>query len=267
MKRKRYSFKKIDFRKKEKEPLEPLFEKQGLITALSVFLVVLITMTGSFAIFTKTSEGNEYNVVQVGELELSYVDLNDEGNVLQLADSYPISDTDGEASTPYRFSVENTGTIIADYTVKIVDDADTIEADGCSDNLLDNTYIRYKFDNETSQNLIDKKDATTNEYVIYSGTLEPFESNIHEIRLWINENSPNSILGTHYHGKVVIEITQNNATDPYERPVKPTLADMFKDKVQESTSTFPNFKAISSETNGRGIYKYTEDGEDIYYWR
>ena len=135
-------------------------------------------MTGSFAIFTKTSEGNEYNVVQVGELELSYVDLNDEGNVLQLADSYPISDTDGEASTPYRFSVENTGTIIADYTVKIVDDADTIEADGCSDNLLDNTYIRYKFDNETSQNLIDKKDATTNEYVIYSGTLEPFESNI-----------------------------------------------------------------------------------------
>ena len=40
-----------------------------------------------------------------------------------------------------------------------------------------------------------------------------------------------------------------------------------ENKVQESTSTFPNFKQISSATNGRGIYKYQEDGVDIYYWR
>ena len=130
MKNKRYSFKKIGYKKKEKETLEPLFKRQGVIIALSVLLVVIITLTGSLAVFTKVSDGNEYNVVQVGELELSYVDLNDEGNVLGLADNYPISDTDGEASTPYRFSVENTGTIIADYTVKIIQDTDTIDADG-----------------------------------------------------------------------------------------------------------------------------------------
>jgi len=259
MKSKRYSFSKID-KSKKKESLKPLFKRQALVIGLSVFLILVITLATSVAIFTKTGEGSEYNVVQVGDLELSYVDLNDEGNVLELADSYPLSDSEGEVSTPYRFSVENTGTIIANYTVKILQDIDTINADGCSDNLLDYSYLRYKFDNETSGNLKDKIDAS-NEYVVGNGTLEPGESNIHEIRLWINESSPNSVLGTHYHGKVVIDVEQDNTTNPNERPFVSTL----EEKVD--TATTINFAEISSATNGRGIYKYTEDGKDIYYWR
>ena len=256
----------INEQKKSKKGLKPLFKRQMLVTSLSVFLILVITLATSVAIFTKTGEGSEYNVVQVGDLELSYVDLNDEGNVLQLADSYPLSDSEGEASTPYRFSVENTGTIIANYTVKILQDTDTINADGCSDNLLDDSYLRYKFDNGTSQNLKDKLNAS-NEYVVYSGTLEPFESSIHEIRLWITENSPNSVLGTHYHGKVVIDVEQNNLTNPNERPVKPSIPNTLNLESKVDTATTINFAQISSATNGRGIYKYQEDGEDIYYWR
>jgi len=256
----------INEQKKSKKGLKPLFKRQMLVTSLSVFLILVITLATSVAIFTKTGEGSEYNVVQVGDLELSYVDLNDEGNVLQLADSYPLSDSEGEASTPYRFSVENTGTIIANYTVKILQDTDTINADGCSDNLLDDSYLRYKFDNGTSQNLKDKLNAS-NEYVVYSGTLEPFESSIHEIRLWITENSPNSVLGTHYHGKVVIDVEQNNLTNPNERPVKPSIPNTLNLESKVDTATTINFAQISSATNGRGIYKYQEDGQDIYYWR
>lgn len=281
MKNKRYSFKKIGLNKKEKEPLKPLFEKQALITALSVLLVVVITLTGSLAIFTKTSEGNEYNVVQVGELELSYVDLNEEGNVLQLADSYPISDTTGEKAIPYRFSVENTGTIIAKYTIKIIDDTDTINADGCGDNLIDDTYLRYKFDNQTSQNLKDKKDIINGGYVIHSGTLEANESNIHEIRIWINDNSPNSILGTHYHGKVVIEIEQDNATDPYERPDRIITIGGISKEVFESTPTMSNYSnqgcianqdfsantCIEGYVPMNGLYELSDDDGVSYYYK
>ena len=57
------------------------------------------------------------------------------------------------------------------------------------------------------------------EFIVHEGTLNPQESNIHELRVSLNEESPNSVLGKHFHGKVVVEVEQNNATDPYERPI------------------------------------------------
>lgn len=196
--------------------LKPLFKHQMLAIGLSVFIVVVATMVGSFAIFSKTDNGTEYNVVRVGELELSYVDLNNEGNVIQLANNYPISDATGVTATPYRFSVENTGSIPATYVVRVIDDADTIAADGCIDHLIDVAYIRYKFDNGTIGTLKDLEQSDEGGYIIATGTLQPTESNIHEVRLWINEISSNKVLGAHFHGKVVIDMEQQIDQEPSE---------------------------------------------------
>ena len=207
---------------KQKNNKSQLFRHQLLITTIAVVAVVAVTLTGSYAIFSQLKYGNEYNKMQVGSLSFSYVDLSEEGNVLQLASTYPLSDTDGADATPYRFSVENTGTLIANYKVKIIKDTDAITADGCSSNTLDLNYARYQFDNGEAADLSSIKSATnSNEFIVYEGTLQAFESNIHEIRVWLNETSPNSVLGQHFHGKVVVEIEQNNTTDPYERPIAP----------------------------------------------
>lgn len=266
MKKIRFSFDVNGLKNSNRNVSRPLFKKQLLVTGLSVCLVVLFTLTYSYAVFSKVSTGNEYNVVRVGELQLSYVDLSSEGNVLKLANSYPISDSIGLDSSPYRFSVENTGTIIADYTIKIVDDTDTIDVDGCSDNLIDTSYLRYKFDNEDVKSLKDIRDEESGNYIVATGTLKPYESNIHEIRIWIDENSPNSILGTHYHGKVVIDMIQNNTTDPYVRPIKSTIANTLGfDSMVDKTEI--DFTKISSDSNGKGIYKYLENNQEIYYFR
>lgn len=200
----------------KKTKLKPLFKHQLLAVGLSVFIVVVATLVGSFAIFSKTDNGTEYNVVKVGKLELSYVDLNNEGNVIQLASNYPISDTTGTTATPYRFSVENTGTIPTNYVVRVIDDVDTITADGCADNLIDSAYIRYKFDHGEVGTLKDLKQSDEGGYVIATGTLQPTESNIHEVRLWINEVSSNKVLGAHFHGKVVIDMEQQSEDVPTE---------------------------------------------------
>ncbi len=175
-------------------------------------------MSKSFSIFSKTNTGDEYNVIQVGELELSYVNLSEEGNVLELVSGYPILDEVGSAALPYRFSVENTGTLVTKYTVKIIQDIDTIKADECENKLMDSIYLRYKFDHQDIRTLNDARNEE-NEYIIYTGTLQPSESNIHEIRLWIDENSPNSVLGKHYHGKVIIEMIQETGSDATKRLV------------------------------------------------
>lgn len=202
---------------KNKSPKE-LFKNQLLVTCIFILAIVLITISGSFSMFSKTSSGNEYNVVQVGELKLSYVDLSEEGNVLNVVNGYPTSDEVGSAAVPYRFSVENTGTLKVDYTVKIIDDIDTINADGCLNKLMDTAYLRYKFDHQEPGILSDVKDTNENVYIVYTGHLQPFESTIHEIRIWVNENSPNSMLGKHYHAKVIIEIVQATGNDGTSRP-------------------------------------------------
>ncbi len=61
---------------KEKKQLR-LFKHQLLITIISVFAVVVAMIGGSYAIFSSTSRADEYNVLKVGELEISYVDQGD----------------------------------------------------------------------------------------------------------------------------------------------------------------------------------------------
>jgi len=195
---------------KKRYKLKPLFKHQLLVTSICVFAVVMIFFGSSYAVFSKTKSGNEYNTVQTGDLELSYVDLSDEGNVLTLNNEFPVSDDVGSSGSSYRFSVENTGSIQAEYRIVITDDIDVINSDGCKDNLIEKSNIRYKFDNGKVGTLSDLYDDSVEGYVIYSGILQPTESNIHEIRLWLSENSDNSILGKHYHGKANVVIEQNN---------------------------------------------------------
>lgn len=242
-----FEFREMDYKDPNKKKIKPLFKHQTLITCIAVIAVVVASLGTTLAVFTKTDNGTEYNVVQAGELSVSYVDLNDEGNVLQLNNEFPVSDEVGSSGSAYRFSVENTGTIVANYTVKIINDEDTIEADGCSNNLLDDDFIRYQFDNGEIGTLKDLLDADGS-YVISSGTLQPFESNIHEIKLWLSDTSPNSVLGTHYHGKVVIDVEQGEGTNPNERPVDTTTV---------------AYKTFASDNLGSNCATYN-DGTDTF---
>ena len=194
MKVKRRRFQRISIKSDTKAPQEPLFKHQFLIISIAVLVIVVSAISGSFAVFSQVSTGDEYNVIQVGDLELSYVDLDDKGNELELVSQYPIEDAEGQEGKPYRFSVQNTGTLVEKYTIKIVPDEDVITADGCKEKLLNTDYLRYSFDNKEANDLKDVKNVKNventeqEEYTIFSSSLEPFDMNIHEIRLWIKND-------------------------------------------------------------------------------
>lgn len=239
-----------------------LFKHQVLITAISVFAIVISMVGGSYAIFSHTSKADEYNVLKVGNLEISYVDKGDGyGDILSLNGAYPTSDTEGASSTPYRFSVQNTGTIAADFKIKILYDEAIIEEDGCSNNLLPQKYIKYKFDSEDIQ-LLGNKEST--EYTIYEAkNLLPGSSEIHEIRLWITEDASNEVLGKHFHGKVVVESVQagidTSVSKSYEIGTSVTLKDGSKWRVLESSSSNNTTVTLLSDynLNSDGTYNTT----------
>ena len=60
-----------------------LFRNQVLVVGICVFALVVSFLGGSYALFTSTSSAGEYNSLNVGDLEISYVTtcIND-GNVI-----------------------------------------------------------------------------------------------------------------------------------------------------------------------------------------
>ncbi|MBD9098219.1 hypothetical protein EGP98_01255, partial [bacterium] len=177
--------------------------RQLTLTLLSIFAVTMVSIGTTFAMFTVSSKSAEYNVVKTGTLT---IDFSSSSSTIGLNNALPMSDSSGLAQTGNTFTIRNTGTLPANYTVSLRDDKDMITQDNCSDKQLDKSYIKYSIDNTTAKLL-----NTSTESLI-TGTLNAGESKTFTLKLWINNSSPNTVLNKHYHGKIVVDAAQETNT-------------------------------------------------------
>jgi len=193
--------------------LTKFLKREMVITALSIMVVTIATIGGSYAVFSNIAKAKDYNVVKAGTLQIAYDDTSSGlGNIINLNGAYPEPDSKGQEREPYKFKITNIGSLKALYKVKIIDDAGMIEEDGCTDKLLDKAQIKYSINGQEGKIL----DEVKEEYIVVEGSLGAGESVVYEIRMWINENAGNEVLGKHYHGKIVVEGVQDDretATD------------------------------------------------------
>ena len=155
----------------------------------------------AYAIFSTTVKSENYNTITVGTLKIDFSE-NKDGNVINLNGAYPVSDEEGAKEKPYTFTITNTGTLDASYKIRIVNDTDMIEKDGCQNNLLDFSDIKVKVGNDNSFLLSDKD---SNDYVVAEGVIASQSQASYDIRMWIKENASNNVLGKHYHGKIIVD--------------------------------------------------------------
>ena len=214
---------------------------QIALTAIAVIAVVVSMVGGSYAIFSSSVSSGEYNVLSAGNLEISYVEgENGYGDILSLNGAYPQANpanlSELQAMTAYRFNITNTGDIPLDYRIRIEYDDAIIDEDGCRNNLLSFDYIRYNFDKTLDNNVpVSNILSSATSHIIYDSAaanqpaLQPNSSKIHEIRIWIDNDAPNSVLGKHFHGKVVIDSIQSGVdmrlTTEYKTGDQVTLVD------------------------------------------
>ncbi|MEG1351122.1 MAG: hypothetical protein RSC85_01410, partial [Bacilli bacterium] len=172
-------------------------------TFLSILGFCLIFMGSSYAIFSSVNKSTDYNVINIGTLQLQFNDTEAGlGNIISLNNALPVSDTVGKSTTPYTFKITNTGTLSVDYTVKILNDQGIIDIDGCSNNLLPLTNLKYSIDDEGPVILSTRESSG---YLVKTGTLAANAVKTHTLRLWIDDASGNEVLNKHYHGKIVVE--------------------------------------------------------------
>lgn len=214
--------------------LSKLLRKQMLLIVVAVFVVTLTLLGSSYAVFSDVKESANANIIKAGTLNIIF-DETASGNsqIINLNGTYPKSDTDGQASSPYTFTIKNTGSIVSSYTIKIQDDTDMIEEDGCSNNLLPKDKIKYSINGETPVLLSSKE---TDSYIVETSSLFSNSSRQYSIRMWIDESAGNEVLNNHYHGKIIVESVQGeeygNAVDMLIDKSNTSITSYIKEKTK-----------------------------------
>ena len=230
------------------------------ITIISIFAVTIIMIASAFAIFSSVQKQNKHNTLVVGTLKIDFVENEDGmGNVINLNGAYPESDEKGMEGEPYTFKITNSGTLEASYKIKILDDMDIINEDGCSDKLLPKDKIKVSIDGNEPI-LLSTKEGDG--FVIETGMLKSNDSRKHNIRIWIDELSGNEVLGKHYHGKILIESVNSQIKENAN-----ILVAYEYDEVNEDTKCIIGNESTCVETKcyGNGVTDSCKAGTIIKY--
>ena len=153
-------------------------DKKNKIMMLVILIVLIILIIAlSYAAFRFTGLGQRENVVTLGTLELT---LN-EGNTINLEDTYPLTDSEGLALDGYSFTLENTGTAAVDYVIYL----DNVEISS-PDVKLDDKYLKYSFDKNSSTGTAEYLESlgVDGSRILDQGTLDSSEENSYVLRVW-----------------------------------------------------------------------------------
>ncbi len=127
--------------------------KKYIIISVIVISISIIALIGtSYALLTMSIEGEKEISLTAGILKVDF----SEGNNINLDNAAPMSDTQGLKTTPYTFTITNTGNIDAYYHISLEED---------SNNTLSNRYVKMKM---TGTNGYDSGIIKVNNYGIGS---------------------------------------------------------------------------------------------------
>ena len=179
--------------------------KKYIIISVIVISISIIALIGtSYALLTMSIEGEKEISLTAGILKVDF----SEGNNINLDNAAPMSDTQGLKTTPYTFTITNTGNIDAYYHISLEED---------SNNTLSNRYVKMKM---TGSNGYDSGIIKVNNYGI--GTFEirgedilsPSEKVTYTLYMWLDEDADNSAQGKIYQSKIVVESFDRESNSP-----------------------------------------------------
>ena len=174
-----------------------------IIVLIVLILISIIALIGSsYALLTKSFKSEKLSM-QVGTLKVDFT----EGNAITMDNAMPMTDENGMNTTPYTFTITNSGTIDSYYTIYNEED---------SNNTLDTTYLKYKLvSNDGYDSGIKRlKDLGTSTYRIVDETsLATGKSVTYKLYLWISSDADNSVQDKVYKSKIVVSSTSNKTND------------------------------------------------------
>ena len=165
-----------------------IIKKQSAIIAVSVFVMVIGIIGTSYALFMKVDQSEE-QTVQSGSLVMQLSPYD--GSTVISSNNTPIGDNEGMLTKGYSFSVTNNGTLPITYYIALYNNPDDTSTK------LDYKYIKVSLDNGTPFlfSSITSKDSSGRSILKQGISLAPNKYDTHNIKVWIDEDTPESEIG------------------------------------------------------------------------
>jgi len=216
-------------------------------------LVAIVILSGtSYALLKSTSKGSNPYVMNVGVLEISFQDS--EEDKLTLVNQIPISDEEGIASEEeYEFTIKNTGTLPATYNVYIEETSTNPEF---------KSVIRY-ITNKNDEDYGDPKTLSEDKYIDTNATLGIDETATYKVKLWLSIDADSTYMNKTFTARIVVDTTLNY--DGFSSDTEKLVED---NVVNYATASASNFSGglVAINTDGT-LYNENDTTQTIREYR
>lgn len=239
-------------------------KKKIMIIVSSIILVLAALFTTTYSLFYKEDVAANPSNYSTGLLQIEATSLSD---TISLDSALPMTDEEGIETTPYVFSIKNTGNVDYKFDVKLL---------STSSNTINSQYIKLKIDNGNPVVL----SSLTNSIIKSNVVVKAKESINITLRVWLSKDTPNTEIGKTFNSQIVID-GQSIYTSTNNDPALDTLTNLGLSVDTEHTPDFTTCSGNSGikkkkgdETlatglgdNTNGIYKSEDDLGNSYYFR
>lgn len=239
-----------------------IITRQLTVTVTTVFLLVMVIMGSSYALFMDVDTSLEENIYTSGDLVMVFNDATGEhSNTINNASLIPMNNEMAlkQTNNIYSFTITNTGTLPMKYDVTLSD----IE-EFKNSNLLSHDYIKYQLCIKNMDNCTIIRDLkTVEDDIIYQSNLKAGEQIIYYLRVWItDENIPNDAQEKEVHLEVNI-----NGISANESYLAYYLTDNAKVKQSDINNWYAsenNYIKYNNETwRIIGVFSRLSNGESL----
>ena len=164
-------------------------KKKIMIIVSSIILVLVALFTTTYSLFYKEDVAANPSNYSTGLLQIEATSLSD---TISLDSTLPMTDEEGAQTTPYVFSIKNTGNVDYKFDVKLL---------SISSNTINSRYIKLKIDNGNPVVL----SSLTNSIIKSNVVVKAKESINITLRVWLSKDTPNTEIGKTFNSQIVID--------------------------------------------------------------
>lgn len=182
-------------------------KKSKSVVFVLLVVAIIMLMGLSYAWYQLTLNGNNPITITTGTLEVSY---SESDGVINLTNAEPMSDEEGMSTNPYTLTITNTGNLASSYTIYADDTSISSEA-----TRIPSEYVKYNIECDgiseqgTFDELeIDSNNTSTVSRILKTGSIDALDSLTCNLRIWISEDAPNSVMNNELGIKIRIVNTQ-----------------------------------------------------------
>ena len=207
-----------------------------------IMLSIMLLMGTSYALLRSSHQGENSYVMNVGLLEITFVDS--ETSALTLENAKPVTDKEGKSNTnELVFTVKNTGNVIAKYNVYIEETSTSPEF---------KTVIRF-ISNKNDTGYTNPKTLADDKYIDQGSYLDVGEIATYKVKAWISETADATYMNQTFTARIVVDAIQPLDTSGANEPV---LLDNMIPVYYDKTSDTEGVWRVADSNNEEKAYKW-----------